>query len=79
MQVGQVHDVVVDDADRSDAGGGEGQDDGGPEPTGSHDRDAGCSEAALTQVTDSEEFSVARGAVAFGIRQRIDGRDERGK
>ena len=49
------------------------------DPDEAEPRDAGCSEAALTQVADGEEFAVTRRAVAFGIRQGLDGLDERGK
>jgi hypothetical protein len=62
VQIAQLHRVVVDDADRADARGGDGRDHGAAETARPDDEHACGREAALRLFTESGEDDLPREA-----------------
>lgn len=77
LQIGELHHVVVDHRERSDPGGGQGEERRGSESARADDRDVSGVEAALSLLADAGEHRVPRRADEFFRLQHGRGGDER--
>ena len=79
LQVADVDDVVVGDADRADAGGGEVEQNRAAEPAGADDEDLRVGETTLAERADVREDDMPRVALReLGLEGRT-GLHERGQ
>jgi hypothetical protein len=69
LQVGQLHRVVVDDADGADAGGGQIQHQRRAEPTGAHHQHARRLQPGLTEPAHLLQQDMAGVAADFVFRE----------
>ena len=69
MQVGQGHDVVVDDSEGAHTGGSQVQEDGAPEAARTDDEHTGRLELGLTGSTDLPQHDMARVALDLVARK----------
>ncbi len=73
VQVGERDAVIVDDAQRADAGAGEIGDDGTAQPAGPHDQHAGALQRLLAGAAHALEHQVAGIAPGLVGREWITG------
>ena len=71
LEVGEIHDVEIHDADFADAGGGEIHGDGRAEAAGADAQDAGGANFLLARQPDFGQNQVARIAADLVIVQSI--------
>ena len=76
LEVGRVDGVVVDDADRADARGGEVEQRGAAEAARADDEHARGREPPLALGADARQREVARVALELRRRELVTGRDE---